>query len=48
MKPERLVAVLMRASGLTTPEGFDPNGSVSVGSLLRFVAICRENRTVIV
>ena len=35
MKPERLVAVLMRASGLTTPEGFDPDGSVSVGSLLR-------------
>jgi len=47
MKPELLLAVLMRASGLTSVDGFSAGGLVSLDSLQRFVAICRENRTVI-
>jgi hypothetical protein len=47
MKPELLLAALMRASGLTSARGFDTDVSVSLDSVARFVAICRENRTVI-
>jgi hypothetical protein len=47
MKPENLVGVMMRAAGLTTAEGFDADATVSVETLARFVAICRDNRTVI-
>jgi hypothetical protein len=47
MKPERLVAVLMRAAGLTKPDGFESAEPVSLDSLSRFVDVCRENRTVI-
>jgi hypothetical protein len=47
MAPEYLVAVLMRAAGLTTAGGFDADATVSVDTLSRFVAICRANRTVI-
>jgi hypothetical protein len=47
MSPERLIAVLMRAAGLTKVDGFSATDPVSVDSLSRFVAICRENRTVI-
>jgi Origin of replication binding protein len=46
-KPEILVAVLTRAAGLTPAEGFDANVTVSVDSISGFLAICRDNRTVI-
>jgi hypothetical protein len=47
MKPEYLVPVMIRAAGLTTAGGFAPDAIVSVETLSRFVAICRDNRTVI-
>jgi hypothetical protein len=47
MVPLRLVAVLMRAAGLTKSDGFDSAEPVSLDSLSRFVDVCRENRTVI-
>jgi hypothetical protein len=47
MKPEMLVAVLMRAAGLTNEDGFASAEPVSLDSLSRFVDVCRENRTVI-
>jgi hypothetical protein len=47
MIPETLVGVVMRAAGLTTAGGFDADATVSVDTLARFVAICRDNRTVI-
>jgi hypothetical protein len=46
-KPELLIAVLMRAAGLTKVDGFNTADLLSVDTLSRFVAICRENRTVI-
>jgi hypothetical protein len=46
-KPELLIAVLMRAAGLTTADGFKTAELASHDTLSRFVAICRENRTVI-
>lgn len=46
-KPELLIAVLMRAAGLTHPGGFNADKLLSVDSLRGFVAVCRENRTVI-
>jgi hypothetical protein len=47
MKPGWLVAVLMRAAGLTTARGFDLGATVSPENISRFVSICRANRTVI-
>jgi hypothetical protein len=47
MEPAHLIAVLMRAAGLTDVHGFAADELASVDSLARFVAICRENRTVI-
>jgi hypothetical protein len=47
MKPGWLVAVLMRAAGLTTAQGFDLGATVSPENISRFVSICRANRTVI-
>jgi Origin of replication binding protein len=47
MIPETLVGVILRAAGLTTTEGFNADATVSVETLARFVAICRDNRTVI-
>jgi hypothetical protein len=47
MEPARLITVLMRVAGLTDVHGFDADTLASVDSLARFVAICRENRTVI-
>jgi hypothetical protein len=47
MEPARLIAVLMRVAGLTDVHGFAADTVASVDSLARFVAICRENRTVI-
>jgi len=47
MKPERLIAVLLRASGLTNAKGFDAGQPVCVDTLAQFIAICRENRTMI-
>lgn len=47
MEPPRLTAVLMRVAGLTDVHGFTAGTLASVDSLARFVAICRENRTVI-
>ena len=46
-KPEILIAVLMRAAGLTTAKGFDADVMVSLDGISRFVSICRDNRTVI-
>jgi hypothetical protein len=46
-EPELLIAVLMRAAGLTNLGGFNADKLLSVDSLGRFVAVCRENRTVI-
>jgi len=43
---EQLITVLMRVANLTAGNGFN-KGLVSVDTLTRFVAICRENRTVI-
>lgn len=47
MKPGWLVAVMMRVAGLTTAQGFDLGATVSPDTISRFVAICRDNRTVI-
>jgi hypothetical protein len=47
MKPERLIAALLRASGLTNAKGFDAGQSVCFGTLTRLIVICRENRTMI-
>jgi hypothetical protein len=44
---ERLLAVLMRAAGLTNTSGFNTDELLSIDRLHRFVAVCRENRTVI-
>jgi hypothetical protein len=46
-KPELLIAVLMRAAGMTTVDGLGTAGLVSVDTLSRFTTICRDNRTVI-
>jgi hypothetical protein len=45
--PAILIAQMIRAAGLTTTSGFDADAEVSTGSLGRFVAICRDNRTTI-
>ncbi len=42
-----MVAVLMRAAGLTGIDGFANDGLHSLDGLADFVAICRENRTII-
>jgi hypothetical protein len=44
---EHLIAVLMRVANLTTGNGFNDKGLVSVDTLTRFVTICRDNRTII-
>lgn len=44
---EHLIAVLMRVANLTTGNGFNDKGLVSVDNLTRFVTICRDNRTII-
>ena len=47
MKPSPLVAVLMRAAGLTGPNGVDLTKPISLDRLACFVAVCRDNRTLI-
>jgi hypothetical protein len=47
VSPGRLIGVLMRIAGLTTPAGFKADHLVSVASLTEFVRVCRENKTVI-
>lgn len=47
MEPARMIAVLMRSAGLTGVDGFAGGGLYSLDALADFVAVCRDNRTVI-
>jgi hypothetical protein len=46
-KPPVLVAVLLRAAGLTDAEGFKAGRTVTAADLAGFAALCLENRTMI-
>lgn len=46
-EPEVILAVLLTASGLVDNGAIKANTVISIDALTRFVAICRENRTMI-